>query len=168
VVLILIETGFMILGRRALMPENQGRFLIPAAARLALATLLLLPLAAGCAGGGGVGKVVPVAGKVLLDNKPLTAGAVTFVPDAAKGNKARATATGLIKEDGTYELTTETKPGAPPGPYKVTIQTMFPGGQMPAKPVQINSKFTSPDTTPLLIEVSENPPAGAYDLQVSR
>jgi hypothetical protein len=110
--------------------------------------------------------VVPVSGKVTLDNKPLTGGLVTYVPNASKGNNSKWGGSGTIKEDGSYELTSAGKRGAPPGHYKVTVQTMIPGG--PASAVQISSRFNDLTTTPLEVEVKESPEAGAYELKVTR
>jgi hypothetical protein len=78
-----------------------------------------------------IGKTVPVSGKVTLGGEPLTAGVVVFTPDAGKGNTSKWTASGVIGKDGTYTLQTDTKDGAPPGWYKVSINTNVPpGGDM--------------------------------------
>jgi hypothetical protein len=139
----------------------------PARSRFLLALLVLLPLlATGCGAGKGVGRVVPVSGKVTLNGVPLTAGNVSFVPDATKGNTSKFSANGLIKEDGSYELTTDTKKGAPPGHYKIAVMTTFPGAQ--GHPVQINPKYNNASTSKLEIEVTESPGPGAYDLAVTR
>jgi hypothetical protein len=124
--------------------------------------LLSLP---GC---GGL-KLVSVSGKVMLGDKPLTHGAVSFNPDASKGNTARVMCVGRINAQGHYELTTsgmrgaDTGKGAPRGWYKVTLIT-FPGDQ----PLPVHSKYTDPDTTPLSVEVVANPAPGAYDFKVSK
>jgi hypothetical protein len=126
----------------------------------------------------------PVKGKVVLDNEPLKAGLVTYVPDGAKDTKAKSP-TGQIQSDGTYSLMTDGRSGAPAGKYKVMIATTTPGmgGPVevdPKKPPQlaplnpqgqgpeINEKYKSASTTDLTKEVSPTASAGAYDLQLSR
>jgi hypothetical protein len=114
--------------------------------------------------------LVPVSGKVMLGNKPLTGGAVSFNPDPAKGNNARVMCIGRINAQGRYELTTsgvngsDTGKGAPLGWYKVTLITTLPGEQ----PIPVHSKYTDPERTPLSIEVVAEPSQGAYDLTVTK
>src|SRR5690348_17264028 len=55
-------------------------------------------------------RLVPVSGKVTLDNKPLTTGTVTLKPDKEKGNAAKVEPIGKIAEDGTYTIETNGKP----------------------------------------------------------
>jgi hypothetical protein len=125
--------------------------------------LLALP---GC---GGL-KLAAVSGKVMLGDKPLTHGAVSFNPDASKGNTARVMCVGRINAQGRYELTTsgvrgsDTGKGAPLGWYKVTLISTLPG----EAPIPVHSKYTDPDTTPLSIEVVANPAPDAYDLKVTK
>lgn len=63
--------------------------------------LLLVLLVAGC--GDGLPKRVPVAGKVTIDGKPVTAGSIRFKP--ASGGRV---ANGEIGPDGTFVMTTFT------------------------------------------------------------
>src|SRR5262245_14179862 len=78
--------------------------------------LVVLVVAAGCSSG-----YVPVKGKVTLKNqKPVTVGSVVFVPD--KDNTLRVTPTGKITPEGTYELSTEGRSGAPVGSYIVCVR----------------------------------------------
>jgi hypothetical protein len=125
--------------------------------------LLILP---GC---GGL-KLVPVSGKVTQPGQPLTGAAVSFVPDASRGNNARVSCMGRIGADGRYELTTtgvtksETGKGAPPGWYKVTLLTTLPG----APEIAVNPRYTDPALTPLSVEVVANPEPGRYDLKLDK
>src|ERR1700729_3502154 len=86
--------------------------------RLALVPLILFGCAplflAGCSPA-----PVPVSGKVTVGGEPLKTGTVTFFAEA--GNPTKAEPRGKIKEDGTYEVQTDGKPGAPPGTYKVVV-----------------------------------------------
>jgi hypothetical protein len=85
---------------------------------------------AGCGGGQYSGPVYPVTGQVLLaDGKPLTAGAVQFIPDGAG-----FLASGKIGPDGTFSLVSlDKREGAAPGNYKVriepTVQMTAPKGK---------------------------------------
>jgi hypothetical protein len=121
------------------------------------------------AGCGGL-KLVPVSGKVTVDGKPPTGAAVSFVPDASKGNNARVSCMGRISPDGRYELTTngvtksETGKGAPLGWYKVTLVTTLPG----SPEITVNPKYLDADQTPLSVEVVADPKEDAYDLKLTK
>jgi hypothetical protein len=132
---------------------------------LVLATLGLLSTLVGC-NSSGKDKLIPVSGKVTLDGTALTAGQVAFHPNLEKGNKATGMALGTIGADGTYTLTTNGKTGTPPGWYKVTVATNFPG--VPGTPVPINSRYNMPTTSGLACEVVPNAAPGAYDLKVTK
>ncbi|HYT90418.1 MAG TPA: hypothetical protein VEL76_17060 [Gemmataceae bacterium] len=127
----------------------------------------------GCGGNEGE-KFVPVIGKVTLDGQPLTVGAVSFRPDAARGNTSMHVPSGDIDRQGNYELVTVGKKGAPPGWYKVLVfadaNTLPTGIAASPKPPQwmMNVKYTDPKTTDLSIEVVENPAAERYDLKLSK
>jgi len=125
----------------------------------------------GCADRSGVGKTVPVTGTVYLGDRPLTTGSVSFRPDASKGNTSTGEPSGDIGPDGTYKLSTNGKPGAPPGWYKVIVAADVPSN--PNDPYSmpksiINAKYADANTTDLSIPVVENPSPGAYDLKVSK
>jgi hypothetical protein len=112
---------------------------------------------------------VPVSGSVTLDGEPLNAGVLLFHPNEAKGNTARVGITGPVKA-GRYSLVTagvtgaDTGSGAPLGWYKVTLMTDLPG--MPE--IKIHPKYLRPETSPLEIEIKDNPPPGHYDLQMTK
>lgn len=76
----------------------------------------------GC--GGSSSNLATVEGLVTLDGKPLTQGAVTFVPDAGR------TAAGTIQSDGTFRLRTVGEgDGARVGMNQVSITAYDYGGQ---------------------------------------
>jgi hypothetical protein len=114
--------------------------------------------------------VYPVKGKVTVNGKVLTEGAVTFWPDESKGNKSVIEARGTIGDDGTYELFSREKKGAVLGAYKVTITSQ--GAPVDstkldkAPPQLVPTVFTAKETTTLTKEVVATPAAGAYDLDV--
>jgi len=130
--------------------------------RFGVAAVLLgcLTLAVGCSSGP---KLVTVSGKVTAGKVPLTSGAITFVPDESKGNKAKVSPTGQINSDGTYSLMTNGKPGAPVGHYKVTVFTDFPGSTAPSK-VKLDPIYSDPTKTLLNVEIVESPKS--YDVNV--
>jgi hypothetical protein len=67
-----------------------------------------------------------VQGKVTYKGEPLKYGTVSFVPDASKGTDGPI-ATGTIKEDGTYILSTdEGGDGALVGHHKVSVVGLDP------------------------------------------
>jgi hypothetical protein len=73
----------------------------------------------GCGGGDQV-DVYPVKGLVKYQGKPMVGGgSIAFIPTTSQEAKA---AGGIIKEDGTYEMTTyEEGDGSAPGNYRVVI-----------------------------------------------
>jgi hypothetical protein len=124
----------------------------------------------GCGTGGGE-KLTPVVGKVTVDGKPLTTGAVTFHPDAAKGNSTPHIPVGTLDAQGNYKLMSATKEGAPPGWYKVTVSAQEPiDPKNPYAPPKhlINPKFSDASTSGLEVEVVANPSAEAYDLKLAK
>src|SRR6516162_7874588 len=62
-----------------------------------------------------------VSGCVKVAGKPLKLGWVTFYPDESRGNRSSRLPVGEITSDGTYELSTNGKAGAPPGFYKIVV-----------------------------------------------
>jgi hypothetical protein len=111
---------------------------------------------------------IPVSGEVTLDGKPLQGGVLLFHPDESKANTARASCTGPVK-DGRYTLVTsgvtraETGSGAPLGWYKVTLINDLPGTPV----IEVHSKYLRPETTPVAIEIVDNPEPGAYDVKLT-
>jgi hypothetical protein len=121
-------------------------------------------------------KLVPVAGKVTVDDRPLAEGSVVFWPDPAKGNQAKEPATGEIYGKGDYTLYTVGEKGAPPGWYKVVVFPFLlsalhkvpkrPPEELPDAPVP--APYMDLDTTTLSVEVTESPAEKAYDLKLTR
>jgi hypothetical protein len=70
--------------------------------------------------------LVPVAGQVTVDGKPVIAGTILFSPNKAKGNTHPLSIRGEIK-DGVYIFLSRGKDGVvrsgvPPGWYRVTVE----------------------------------------------
>jgi hypothetical protein len=138
--------------------------------------LLGLTLAAGVTGCGdkGLGTLHPVSGKVTLDGKPLTTGAVSFRPDLSRGNNSQHIPTGQIDPEGNYKLTTANRAGAPPGWYRVLVIAQDIGGDAgkksgtaPGTKLLVPQRYLDPQSTPLSVEVVKKPASGAYDLNLT-
>jgi hypothetical protein len=119
-------------------------------------------------------KRLAVSGTVTLDDKPLNGGYLEFSPDPAKGNKAQIVCMSPIKE-GRYTLETngvtrgDSGAGVPPGWYKVTFRILEePTKKHPQPPPNVSDKYKSVETTPLSVEVKDNPDPGAYDFKMTK
>jgi hypothetical protein len=122
----------------------------------------------GC--GGDPMNAASVKGKVTVDSQPLTKGSVRFVPDKAKGNTSPVEPIGLINESGQYELSTNGKPGAPLGWYKVAVIAADTPDSSKATAVPksyVAKKFNDPEASGLTVEVVSSAKDGAYDLKVT-
>ncbi len=138
--------------------------------------VLLMFLVAGC--GQEQEKLVSVSGLVTINGQPMTAAKtqmVAFLPEAE--NKEHYP-TAVIEPDGRYKLETLGRQGAPPGKYKVLVwitnddaakaNPWGPDGKLRKVEYLIDSKYTSKETTDLLIEVSDKPADGQYDLKLKK
>jgi hypothetical protein len=108
---------------------------------------------------------------VTLDGAPLATGSLTYKPDAAKGNTSSLEPAATIGSDGSYTLYTKEKPGAPPGWYKVRVVAEGPANPAdPYAPVKslIPARWNDAETSGLTVEVVASPPAGAYDLKLTK
>jgi hypothetical protein len=115
-----------------------------------------------------IGKTYPVKGKVFLDGVLLQGGSVAFFP-AQEGKGAPAfEAAARIKQDGTYELSTRGKPGALLGTYKVTVvlQSKVEPNRAGEVVSLVPKEYTNKESTPLKVEVTDNPQEAKYDLQL--
>jgi hypothetical protein len=138
---------------------------------LGLAGCLLACSAMSCRSGGSA-NCYPVSGEVMVDGKPLPMGSVTLYADSGKGNTSKEVPVGEIKE-GRYEIFTGKRRGAPLGVYKVIVVSgdkvpQPTGGTAELPKSLIDTKYGDPKRTPLVVEVVERPPPGAYDLKVTK
>ena len=154
-------------------PARPARGLPP----LLAAVLVAMP-AWGCGDGSGVGRTVPVSGKVMLNGDPVTArtALVLFKPDGSRGNTSPFEPAGTVDAEGHYTLTTQGKNGAPPGWYQVIVTAReeappahpkTPQQHRPVVRSLLPAKYGQANTSGLSIEVVENPEPGAYDLKLS-
>ncbi|MFM1904880.1 MAG: hypothetical protein RLZZ440_2780 [Planctomycetota bacterium] len=123
----------------------------------AVATGLVLLVAAGCGGSGP--RLARVEGVVTLDGKPLSTGRVTFWPAAGRSGS------GWIEADGSFRLGTfGDADGAVVGPHKVAVT---PASQTPTGPPDfdrdgpvkgwprspIPARYSNPESSGLAFEV---------------
>ena len=108
----------------------------------ALAALLL----AGC---DGRPRRVPVAGKILIDGKPLTSGFVQMVPADARP------AYGKIQPDGSFRMTTfDEDDGCVPGEHKVTVIAYEPLGATKTRWL-VPAKYQDAATTDKTVKIEK-------------
>ncbi len=86
--------------------------------RAALPSILLL-LVIGCGGP----TLVPVSGRITLDDEPLAGAYVTFEP---LKSHIELVSTGVTDDAGTYTLSCGDEPGAVAGTHRVLITTISP------------------------------------------
>jgi hypothetical protein len=109
----------------------------------------------------------PVKGLVTIDGAPLPTGNVVLHPETPNPD-VKAMSAGQIKSDGSYEIFTGGKSGAPLGKYKVAVTpATVPGASGTAAP-PLNMKYANPGATPLTYEVVANGEVGRYDLKLSK
>src|SRR5262245_13427085 len=130
-------------------PQERGIAMArPRALLLAVVLSSGLP-AVGCGGP----TLYPVEGRVLLGDKPLAQGEVpghvVLFPDGADGPQipGKLTPIGSIDKEGNYRIYSGSRPGAPAGKYRVTVQAVTGPIAMPVP--AIHRKFLNQETTPL-------------------
>jgi hypothetical protein len=102
-----------------------------------------------------------VKGRVTLGGKPLVGGMVTFVPQGGPADQARPE--GTIDAQGNYSVKTAGTDGAPVGKYRAAVTT---SGEDKKQSAQFDPRYSNWEKSPLLVEVKEDPQAGAYDLKL--
>lgn len=130
---------------------------------LRIAAVVLVVVLTGCGQ-----KIVPVAGVVRLDGKPLDGAGVAF--HAAGGGPM---ASAVTDAEGRYRLETGNAKGAVPGEYRVTVtkQTVSGFGSDGVMPGPggykikwlVPEKYVDVKTTPLAVTV----PSQSYDFELT-
>jgi len=113
----------------------------------------------GC--GPALGPCVPVQGKVTLGVNPLVGGTISFIPLEDEAGRPRPE--GAVDHQGRYALRTAGREGAPLGKYRAIVTT---SGEDKAQDNQFDSRYSHPQQSPLVLEVTEDAPEGTYDLQL--
>jgi hypothetical protein len=130
-------------------------------------SLALLASAAGCQHDNSVARV---DGVVRLDGKPLTSGAVRFVPEAGRA------ATGVIQSDGTFTLGTHGKSdGAAIGMHKVAIIAYDAAGdgrpayevRKPTSKSLVPERYAAVGTSKLTFEVKPGHNQAEFELSTA-
>ena len=138
-------------------------------------SLFLVVFLAGCSGDPNQAQLVPVNGKVMLDNQPLANAVVEFHPT---GSTKGIGAVGRTDGSGAYTLTTpKGGKGIMPGEYKVTVsklvdpQTGADAVLDPSKPPieQPATKELLPPhySNPTLSTLTKNVPPGGGSIDIS-
>lgn len=148
-----------------LLGRGPGLLVTPAALGVALL------FAAGC---GRAPKLVPVEGKVYVNDKAVEGsdtvkGYVVFHPDQSKGNMTQDHVQSEIGPDGSFKAFAGPKEGVPPGWYKVTVELAKTNPKDPYdhKPL-IDEKYREADKSGFAFEVVENPEPGRYDIRIKK
>jgi hypothetical protein len=111
--------------------------------------------------------LAPVKGTVYAaDGSKLTSGQVSLVPETADTTRKVPPSSGKIESDGTYEIFTGGKPGAPLVKYKITISPDMSKGGMAQGKAPYDQKYREANKTPLKYEVVASPEANRYDLKL--
>ena len=125
-------------------------------------------------------KLYPVSGRVVVGDKVESSGSVQFRADTAKGNTTMEIPSCDIQADGSFELRTAGRTGAPPGWYRVLVLADNfkvvdppPGPHWPnyppgflQKPL-VNERYLYFAQTDLFIEVLPEPGPDAYVLKLN-
>lgn len=140
-----------------------------------LSALLVLAFCVGCGGGGA--ELHPVKGRVLLGKSPITpkqgeTAVIEFYPDKDGGNTATVNPRSVIVADGSYELKTGDKLGAPAGKWLAVVTYQIepdPNGKDPYAPPKklIATMHSSVSTTPHRREIPQANPV-EYDIIVTK
>jgi hypothetical protein len=113
--------------------------------------------------------LLPVAGTITVNKRPLASGTVVFHPDRDKGNKDPREPRATIGSDppGGYRLQTDDQDGAPAGWYKVTVYALKTP-QSSVKPPEwlAHQKYTNEKSAGLSVEVVKDATAHAYDFEL--
>lgn len=90
----------------------------------------LVAMSPGCGGGP---RLVPVAGTVTLDGKPLEGATVSFVP--AAGSTVSTSGTDVTGPEGNFQMTFKGRAGLAPGLYTVMISKTEEAAPIPGRKV---------------------------------
>jgi hypothetical protein len=104
----------------------------------------------------------PVQGKIFYKNEPMSGALVTFHPKGGDDITALRP-TGLVKDDGTFQLATGPKEGAPAGEYVVTViwSEIAPKAkkgfstEMPETQDRLKGAYATKATSTLKVEVKK-------------
>lgn len=135
--------------------------------RLAAGFLLLSTMFGFGCGGESVPPLYPVRGKVTVEGAPLTSGQVSLVAEPTPTTPVPSSG-GKIESDGSYEIVTAGRSGAPLGKYKVRVTPLTVPTKGGAPALTFDKKYTDPKTSGLDYEVVASPQPGQYDLKLTK
>ncbi len=109
-----------------------------------------------------------------VQGKPLTFGVVQFGADFEHGNRSWEQPIGQVQPDGSFEMMTGNRKGAPLGSWKVLViadNLLFldPPADPDWKPPKpfVHERYRTVKTTDVTVEVVEHPEEGAYLLKLN-
>lgn len=129
--------------------------------------LFLTPFVLSGCGGERVPPLTPVKGKVTVDGAQLIAGQVTLVADPPPATPL-PTPAGKIGPDGSYQIFTGGKAGAPLGKFKVRVTTLTMSPEPGKEPIAFDKKYSDPEASGLTFDVIASPESGRYDLKLTK
>jgi hypothetical protein len=91
---------------------------------------LLAAWVVACVGCGNSAGIYPVSGKVLYRGEPAVGATVTFVRKGAADRMQEHSPQGVVREDGTFTLTSPLGSGAVPGEYAVLVEWKTGAGKV--------------------------------------
>ncbi|CAD7694828.1 unnamed protein product [Ostreobium quekettii] len=129
-------------------------------------SVVLTAFVVGCGSSGVPFGVVPVEGKVTYeDGTPIPGVSVQFVPQTPSLDAKTVPRPGVagIADDGTIEQVTtyDYADGLVPGKHKVIVKSKTGNGQ---RTQAVDAKYSSADTTPLIVDTAELP----FDIKVAK
>ncbi len=124
--------------------------------------------------------LVTVRGKILVEDQLVKSGTVSFRPDGKLGNKTMQQPGGIIQEDGSFELFTIDRAGAPAGWYRVLVMADnmitvdppmspvwpdYPEGFLPK--ALVHDRYLSFKKTDIKVEVKEKSQGEDYIIRLN-
>lgn len=119
-------------------------------------------------------RTVPVSGKIALDGKPLKNATIMFWPLKEKGNESTSQPYAEADAQGNYQLILgvgdDKRDGSPLGWYRVVVEAFeAPKAGLDIPPRLLSpEKYADPLSSPLVVEVVENPAPRAYELNLTK
>lgn len=97
----------------------------------------------------------PASGRVAINGEPPGGALVQLVPAGGTTDERNSRPWGLVKEDGTFVLSTYNgEPGAPAGDYVVTM-TWPPDASRPSMADRLKSRYARPERSPWRVTITQ-------------
>lgn len=139
--------------------------------RVACAIVLVAVLAQGSGCGGPPPRLVVLEGTVTCDGKPVPTGAIVIVPES---DPALGEGRSPIDEAGHFSIRHDRFPhylGVPPGRYRIGIVASAPkasDGLGAEYELLVPGRYANPETSGLVVDVTDDQPRMSLDLSLTR